>query len=479
MSCLLIFTDLFAADEQSIDMTVYHEISINPVLRMLSPKESAVVTVRVFTKKPAMTENEIRALIRDIKLNKIDPNDYEFPLKPIETPVLNANVKLTASKGSLDLVQNNKDGTYTAKFTNSGEAGIVLIKVLVNGVKGRQAIGVTVLPDYKNKFFIAKSELGKKLFHDVNLSRPKGQACASCHDSATAFVDPDTEFPTSLGALGASTFGSRNAPTVRYAALIPERYTSDRITYGGLFWDGRAKNLIEQAKQPFLNPLEMNQPNLDAVVEQVSKAVYAQEFRDVFGEDAFINTEQAYDYIAKALAAFQQSSEMSPFTSKYDEVQRGEESFTEAEARGFKIFSGPLCAKCHTTPIDKGVELFSNFTYETIGSPANTSSKFIDKNPNFIDYGRGAITQLPRDTGKFRVPTLRNIAYTAPYFHNGRFSTLKEVIKFYSEGNTEAPESSNADEFYGDDVRFTDDEIEDLVSFFHTLTDKDILEKIQ
>lgn len=290
--------------------------------------------------------------------------------------------------------------------------------------------------------------VGKMLFFDEDLSSHNNQSCGSCHDPAGGFADPDVTAaaPVSAGSPPAA-FGNRNAPTAAYASLIPPfvkilTTTADGTGsnfQGGQFLDGRRSTLAEQAKDPFLNPVEMNNADKAAVVSKVQAASYASEFIDVFGADAFSNIDQAYDDIALAIAAFETAGELNPFTAKFDAVMAGRATFSAAEQRGFDLFKGTKakCANCHTVDSPAARSLFTNFNYYNIATPVNTANPAYLADNNFRDGGLGdspVITdpvEQAAEQGKFRTPTLRNVELTAPYMHNGVYATLTEVIRHY------------------------------------------------
>lgn len=288
-------------------------------------------------------------------------------------------------------------------------------------------------------------DLGRQLFLDPQLSSPPGESCASCHSPDAAFTDPRRDTPTSPGAI-AGRFGNRNSPTAMYTAYSPLfQLDTDGITYeGGLFWDGRAANLENQAQGPLLNPLEMANPDKATVVNKVRAASYAPLFNSVFGPSSLSRTEPAYAMIASAIAAFERSSTFSPFSSKYDAYLAGQVKLTAAEEHGRTLFNDPTkgnCAACHpSTPASDGTPpLFTDFTYDNLGVPRNPNNPFytlpVALNPagvNFLDLGLGPIVGNTGDNGKFKVPTLRNIALTNPYTHNGYFQTLLGVVDFYN-----------------------------------------------
>lgn len=289
--------------------------------------------------------------------------------------------------------------------------------------------------------------VGRQIFFDTNLSSNANQSCASCHDPEHGFADPDVSVtaPVSEGSV-ANTFGNRNAPTSAYASFIPNFGLSTTPTVetaskyqGGQFLDGRREDLVAQAKDPFLNPVEMNNTDAAEVVSKVQTADYADEFLEVFGDNAFDDTTTAYDMIASAIAAFEASTEMNPFSSKFDAVMASEDSFTASEQRGFDLFTGTRakCANCHiVNPAGGGPALFTDFKYFNIGTPINPDNPVYLVDSGFVDEGLAANPEIdPADPaserGKFRTPTLRNIELTAPYMHNGVYATLEEVIRHY------------------------------------------------
>jgi cytochrome c peroxidase len=333
-----------------------------------------------------------------------------------------------------------------------------------------------------------KETLGKKLFFDKNLSTPSGQACADCHSPETGFANPNADYPVSQG-VHKDRFGNRNDLPAAYAAFSPTfHYDANEGLYiGGQFWDGRAANLTEQAKGPFLNPLEMANPDEKSVVEKVRKSEYADLFRKVFGVASFDDPNKAYDMVAEAIAAYEKSSELNPFNSKYDLYLAGKVAMTEQERRGLELFEDEEkgnCAACH--PNQPGADgtppLFTDFTYDNLGVPQNPENPFyyLPKNLNhngvyFVDLGLGGVINKPSENGKFKVPSLRNVAKTAPYLHNGIFKNLRQVVVFYNTrdvGPWPPPEvrmNVNHDEL--GDLGLSEQEIDDIVAFMHTLTD--------
>jgi cytochrome c peroxidase len=336
--------------------------------------------------------------------------------------------------------------------------------------------------------FTPEERLGRLLFFDPSLSSPVGQSCASCHSPDAGFGDPVQELPVSRGA-HPDRFGNRNDLTAAYAAFIPPlRFDEDeRLWVGGLFWDGRAADLVAQAKGPPLNPLEMANPGLEAIAEALRAADYRDLFLEVYGEDALDDPARAFDCMARAIAAYEATAELSPFDSKYDRYLAGEVPLSEQELRGLALYESEEkgnCAACHPNrPSPDGARaLFTDFTYDNLGVPRNPENPFLflpaELNPQgtaYVDLGLGPIVGDPEMNGMFRVPTLRNVALTPPYMHNGVFKTLYQVVAFYNTRDVApwpAPEwavNVNRDEL--GNLGLTHEEVEDIVAFLRTLSD--------
>ncbi len=333
-----------------------------------------------------------------------------------------------------------------------------------------------------------KEQLGKLLFFEESLSTPEGQSCATCHDPAVGFADPLTELPVSRGAVH-GLYGNRNDMPVSYSMYVPAlNYDSiEEVWLGGLFWDGRANSLAEQAMGPPLNPLEMANPDTAQMADKIRSLDYSDQFGEIYGDHALNDPDSAFFYMADALAAYERSKEVNPFSSKFDLWQRGESALTEQEQRGFMLFvveSKGNCAACHPhTPLEDGTPaLFTDFTYDNLGTPPNGESPFLllssEYNPdgfNYRDPGLAETLDDPSELGKFRVPTLRNVAITPPYMHNGVFKTLYQVVAFYNTRDVAPwPEAEtlanlNVDEM--GNLGLTNQEVEDIVAFLKTLSD--------
>lgn len=342
----------------------------------------------------------------------------------------------------------------------------------------------------------AKAALGKKLFFDVKLSQPNGEACATCHAPQAGFAEPNKLSPVSKGVL-AGHFGSRNSPTAAYASFSPPFHFDnvDQTYVGGLFWDGRANSLSDQAQKPFLNVLEMHNHDKAQVVNDIAASGLAKDFKAIYGANALKHNQvdQAYANLADAIAAYEQSPELNPFTSKFDYYLKGQASLTAQEALGLQLFNGKAnCFACHPSTIvgNEPAPLFTDFTYDNIGIPKNWHSPYLympkKLNPdgvNFIDKGLAETVAkidpkgAAAEAGKFKVSTLRNLERTAPYGHNGYFLTIASVVHFYNTRDVpsakwpaaEVPATVNHDEL--GNLHLTDAEEAAVVAFLKTLTD--------
>ena len=320
-------------------------------------------------------------------------------------------------------------------------------------------------------------------------------SCASCHDGSSGFADPRGG-PVSPGAVE-GLFGNRNAPSVAYTAFVPpltlvelveEGGETETDYIGGLFWDGRVDTLEIQALAPIRNHLEENSSGDEALVQRLRDADYAPEIERLFGEGTLDDRSAALIALSESIAAFERSPEVNRFSSRYDTALRGEAELSEEEALGLALFEDEAkgnCAACHvTTPaFEGGPILFTDQTYDNLGIPKNEANPFLDlppaENPDgreYVDLGLFLTTGRPEDVGRFRVPTLRNVALTAPYGHNGFFATLEDMVRFYnvkndgSLGVPEVPSTENREEVGA--LGLTSDEEAAIVAFLRTLTDE-------
>lgn len=307
-----------------------------------------------------------------------------------------------------------------------------------------------VLPS-DNVLTVEKVKLGQMLFFDKKLSKDNIQSCAGCHNQTDGFSDT-LQF----------SLGVRNLPGKRHAmAIINMAWNTN-----GFFWDGRAPQLRDQSLLPILDELEMDETHENVISKLSAEQVYLDQFVRAFGDNA-ITTERM------SLAMEQFMLTVVSNQSKYDKFLNGDVELTEAEERGRQLYfgefnpffpedSGADCEHCH------GGLNFENDLFMNNG---------LDDDLSFVDMGREEVTLLASDRAKFKVPTLRNIAVTAPYMHDGRMSTLEEVVTHYNEhitySSTLDPALLQVAEAGG--LGLTDQDKQDLIAFLHTLTDETFL----
>jgi cytochrome c peroxidase len=350
-----------------------------------------------------------------------------------------------------------------------------------------------------------KEQLGKELYFD-NISSPATMSCADCHASRSGFSGPVAGINLH-GAVypGAApnVFGNRRPPTAAYATFSPVFHYDDEegLFIGGNFWDGRATGetlgspAAEQALGPFLNPVEHNLPDAKTVLEMIADEKYIWLWEKVWGEPLMYETDEQismnYDRVGLSIAAFEASEEVNQFSSKYDYYLQGRVELTEQEQWGLELFNGKgQCALCHPSQTTNGEPpLFTDFTFDNLGTPKNPENPVYDEDPGFIDPGLGGFLMTREEYeylaydnwGKHKVPTLRNVGkgpddqFPKAYMHNGVFKSLKEVVHFYNTRDVEEwpdPEVAknvNTDEL--GDLKLTDAEEDAIVAFMNTLSD--------
>lgn len=283
-----------------------------------------------------------------------------------------------------------------------------------------------------NPMTVEGVDLGRHLFFDPILSRDSTLSCSSCHLAATSFTDP-AQF--SVGVRGER--GRRNS-----MALVNVGYAES------FFWDGRAASLEEQARDPVADAIELGEDweHVEAKLNRHPR------YPDLF-EQAFGTREATQDLAVKALAQFERT--LLSAGSRFDRVNAGEETFSDLEFAGFEIFNSERgdCFHCH------GTLLLTDNRFHNNG---------LDANPD--DLGLAEVTGRPFDRGLFKTPTLRNVEYTAPYMHDGRFATLEEVVDHYSTG---VQQSSTLDPIMlqRGPLNLTEQEKEALIAFLKTFSD--------
>jgi cytochrome c peroxidase len=378
--------------------------------------------------------------------------------------------------------------------------------------------------------------LGKKVYFDRNLSLNSNQSCVTCHAPEAGFSGPDSDINSGKavypGAIP-TRFSNRKPPTAAYGGDSPVlKYDEDEeIWIGGMFWDGRASGwvlgdpLAEQAQVPFLNPLEHALPDAKTLCVKVARSDYAQDFKAEWGDINCAGKDdvmEIYGKIARSLAAYQRSSEVNAFSSKFDAFweEQGKdvsnfgvdtngkyrfnpsefssEVYSAKEAKGLALFNAEnkgKCALCHLTSNDgkSARPLFTDFTYDNLGIPKNPDNPFYGMlkkwNPDgadWIDFGLGSFLEskgLPYEhqLGKQKVPTLRNVDkrpsknFIKAYAHNGFFKTLENIVRFYNTRDIgkwpapEYPKNVNTEEL--GNLGLTPEEEVAIVAFMKTLSD--------
>ncbi|MGB7077767.1 MAG: cytochrome c peroxidase [Xanthobacteraceae bacterium] len=326
------------------------------------------------------------------------------------------------------------------------------------------------------------AELGRLIFVDASLSSSGKLSCASCHSPQHAYGPPGN-FPVMQGGPRLSRPGTRAVPSLTYLERQPSfaiglgneenenvtvaqlvglsrsavrvektatqasQSATNMVPQGGLFWDGRADTLQDQALSPLLDPREMDGGSIAAVAETLQRAPYAPRFAALFGASVWTDTRLAVSEALFAVARYQiEEPSFHPYTSKFDDWLEGKARFSAAELRGYLLFNDPTkanCAGCHVDqPSRDGLPpLFTDHQFEALGAPRNTALA-IDNNPAFFDLGicgpyRSDMASDPQYCGLFMTPTLRNAATRHAFFHNGVFSSLKQVLNFYDFRDTE------------------------------------------
>lgn len=317
----------------------------------------------------------------------------------------------------------------------------------------------------------AAAQLGQKIFADTALSASGQQSCASCHVAGAAFAEDasasgvDHGSPVPLGGPGMDLTGFRNTPSLMYTSLTPAFFfDGDGGPNGGFFRDGRATTLAEQATMPFTSSFEMANADAAELVARAKTRPWLVEFVALYGDAVLNDPDTALARMGSALAAFEsEAPSFNPFSSKFDAYQRGQAQLTTQELRGLGLFNNATkgnCSACHPSTSANGSTppMFTDFSYDNLGIPRNplipgnatsapayTPANSTDGVQAYYDLGvcgpfREGTAGLSASCGQFKVPTLRNVAVTAPYFHNGRFTTLKDAVGFYVRRDTNPEE---------------------------------------
>ena len=364
--------------------------------------------------------------------------------------------------------------------------------------------------------------LGKRIFSDPSLSASGRISCATCHSPQHAYGPPNAQ-AVQKGGTDLNRSGRRAVLSLRYVlnrtpiwnkpfvANPAERLLEgDEPPSGGFTWDGRFNTLHEQAAFPLLAVDEMANSSPEAIAAALQRAPYANDFRKAFGPRIFDDPIRAYSAALLAIERFElEDPSFHPYDSKYDAYLDGKAQLTPQETRGLGLFEDPRrgnCATCH--PDRKGADgshpLFTDFQFEALGVPRNPEI-LVNATPDYFDKGlcgplRSDQATQPQYCGMFKTPTLRNVATRGTFFHNGRFHTLKDALRFYVRRDTNprewypvaangalekfddlpAPLRSNVDVVdrpltlgERDTPIWTDEEIDDVIAFLTTLNDRD------
>lgn len=319
----------------------------------------------------------------------------------------------------------------------------------------------------------ARASLGKLIFRDQSLSVPLGKSCHDCHQSEGFDADPGAVLSSGSSA---GSFSARNSPSITYIAFNPVLYRDQEEDHwvGGFFLDGRARDLHQQVTMPFLDPVEMGNTEPVALAAKFRRSLYSLMFSTLYGDEVWASTESTLAAAADALVFYLRSDEFAPFDSKYDAYLAGKAELTAEEKLGLELFEAEdkgNCAACHPSQANAATPpLFTDYTYDNLGLPRAESAidKGLAENPHIHDP--------QQQLGKFKVPSLRNVAATAPYMHNGMLATLEDVVEFYNKRDVLArwqpPEiEANVNREELGDLGLSAEEEAALVAFMKTLTD--------
>ncbi|MDN2662379.1 hypothetical protein OW492_03185 [Psychromonas sp. 14N.309.X.WAT.B.A12] len=351
---------------------------------------------------------------------------------------------------------------------------------------------------------LTEAQLGQILFLDPSFSVNRTMSCATCHEPSTSFSDHRDNIGLTMVSLGddSKSLGTRNTPMAAYANTSPSFHFNQELNeyVGGQFWDGRANTLADQAMGPPLNPVEMGFPDAETVVQRIQEnPFYIDNFKRIYGETVFEQQAKedgvlpAFNGFARAIQAFEQTDEFATYDSKYDRFLKGEYELTVLEDLGRTLFfsnNNVSCNSCHMLKTeDSKKEPFTNHQYRNIGVPSNAQLIALGHvKDDFIDHGllENPAVDDPKYDGKFKNPSLRNVAVTAPYMHNGVFKDLRTVMEFYDHFNNpkrtinpetgkpwrapEVPATVDLEDLKAQVL--TDRKIDALIAFMKILTDK-------
>jgi cytochrome c peroxidase len=400
---------------------------------------------------------------------------------------------------------------------------LVICAVLAAGAAGAQEAAPPSRAQVYGRV-AALTAIRRRMFVDPSLSASGKMSCASCHSPLHAFGPPNS-LSVQLGGKDLLQSGIRAVPSLKYLQATPQFtdhfFDSDHAAddsvdngpTGGLTWDGRVDRGRGQARIPLLSAFEMANRDPAEFAARLRCTPYAGEFRPIFGDTVLADPEKTFEAALEALEVYQQSSaEFYPYSSKYDSYLAGKAELTAQERRGLSLFEDPAkgnCARCHVSARGKDgtPPQFTDYGLVAIGAPRNAAIP-ANQDPSFFDLGlcgplRGDLRDRAEYCGRFKTPSLRNVATRRVFLHNGSFHTLRQVMEFYVQRDTNPEKwyprdaNGNARKFDdlpaayrvnvdveppfgghpGDRPALSDDEIDDVVAFMRTLTDGFLPEK--
>jgi len=414
-------------------------------------------------------------------------------------------------------------GVALARRCLCGLAMLGLAATIATAFGGSPAAEPAALVNSHTATLSPQAQLGRQIFFDPFLSASGKLSCASCHDPASAYAAPKTSGVVMTGGANMNRPGLRAVPSLRYLSDTPRfarhsyidvgRDREDVGPAGGLMLDGRADNLREQMLLPLLDPDEMGDASVREVATRLERAPYAGELRKIASAAAYSSVApDARPLVAAAAAALEhfelEDPTFRPYTSRFDDYLRGAGTLSPNELEGLRLFVDPAkgnCAACHTATTGPGGRppTFTDHSYHALGVPRNPAIP-ANANPRFFDLGlcgprRADLRAETQYCGYFKTPTLRNVTRRRFFFHNGRFTRLQDVMRFYVERDTnpeawyptiagrlrkfddtparfrENVNTSDAplNRGPGDSPALDDQEIERVIAFLGTLSDVD------
>jgi cytochrome c peroxidase len=426
-----------------------------------------------------------------------------------------ASISAAGSSRAISRVSEHK----RAQFRRRCAAAALAVVAAQSGLNGAAAIGASLTGASARS---PMAVLGRHIFFDAALSGSGRISCAACHSPEHAYGPPNG-LAVQLGGAQVDLQGARAVPSLRYvlnrtpvwnktfvADPVERLMEANEPPSGGFGWDGRFNTLHEQAAFPLLAPNEMANAGPDEVVAKLQRAPYAESFRLLFGADIFANPRLAFARALEAVERFElEDASFHPYSSRYDDYLDGKVQLSERERRGLALFDDPKngnCAQCHIDRrgADGSHPLFTDFQFQALGVPRNPELR-ANREPAYADEGLCGPLRLDQIKqiqycGMFKTPTLRNVATRSVFFHNGRFHLLREALEFYVQRDTDPArwypkDQSGAVNKFDDSPlghkknvdtvdppltraagarpAWNDGDIDDVLAFLETLTDRD------